>query len=77
MCDFSVDLNDLPDHDVDVRGDFDAELAAVMPLAREELVLLDGKRITVTEKGRPFVRLVAAAFDAYLAKARARHSAAV
>jgi oxygen-independent coproporphyrinogen-3 oxidase len=31
----------------------------------------------VTEQGRPFVRLVAAAFDAHLAQGRARHSIAV
>ena len=66
MCDFSVDLDELP-----VRAsekDFDAELAAVMPFAAEGLVQLEGKRIKVTAKGRPFVRLVAAAFDAYLTK---------
>ena len=56
---------------------FDAELAALTPLAAERLAELEGKRITITEEGRPFVRLVAAAFDAYLAKARARHSVAV
>ena len=31
----------------------------------------------VTEEGRPFVRLVAAAFDAYLPKNHKRHSVAV
>jgi oxygen-independent coproporphyrinogen-3 oxidase len=31
----------------------------------------------VTEAGRPFVRLVASAFDAYLAHGSARHSRAV
>ena len=41
------------------------------------LVRLDDKRITVTGEGRPFVRLVAAAFDLYLAAAQARHSVAV
>ena len=56
---------------------FDAELAALTPFAAERLAELEGKRITITEEGRPFVRLVAAAFDAYLAKARARHSVAV
>jgi oxygen-independent coproporphyrinogen-3 oxidase len=31
----------------------------------------------MTEQGRPFVRLAAAAFDAYLKKGEARHSRAV
>ena len=45
--------------------------------AAEQLVIIEGQRVTVTEAGRPFVRLVAAAFDAYLAKGTARHSRAV
>jgi oxygen-independent coproporphyrinogen-3 oxidase len=36
-----------------------------------------GGRVSVTERGRPFVRLVAAVFDAYLAQNRSRHSIAV
>jgi len=75
MCDFAVDLNEVPGNGM--TRDFDAELEALVPLAAEGLVQLDGKRILVTEPGRPFVRLVAAAFDAYRANAAARHSAAV
>jgi oxygen-independent coproporphyrinogen III oxidase len=41
------------------------------------LITIEGSRITVTEEGRPFVRLVAAAFDAYLPQSRSRHSIAV
>jgi oxygen-independent coproporphyrinogen-3 oxidase len=43
------------------------------------LVTRDGARITVTEPGRPFVRNVAAVFDAYLKTApeQVRHSQAV
>jgi oxygen-independent coproporphyrinogen-3 oxidase len=75
MCDFSVDLDTIVvGEDV---GSFDAELEALAPLAAEGLVRIDGKRMTVTENGRPFVRLAAAAFDAYLSKSRTRHSVAV
>jgi coproporphyrinogen III oxidase-like Fe-S oxidoreductase len=35
------------------------------------------RRIVVTEKARPFVRLVAAAFDAYLPQNHRRHSVTV
>jgi oxygen-independent coproporphyrinogen-3 oxidase len=31
----------------------------------------------MTEKGRPFVRSIAAAFDSYLSTGKARHSLAV
>ncbi|GAB4576787.1 MAG: oxygen-independent coproporphyrinogen III oxidase [Roseibium sp.] len=61
-------------------------LEALKELQAEGLVRLetganDNARIEVTEAGRPFVRLAAAAFDAYLADSqasgKARHSAAV
>ena len=67
MCDFSVivpaDL--LPD-----------AMPTLMPLMEAGMVLVRGRRVTMTARGRPFVRVVAAAFDAWLAKA-GRHSAAV
>jgi oxygen-independent coproporphyrinogen-3 oxidase len=44
---------------------------------RDGLVVVEGNRIRVTEAGRPLVRIVAAAFDVYLARAAARHSVAV
>jgi oxygen-independent coproporphyrinogen-3 oxidase len=46
-------------------------------LQREGLVHQDGDVIMVPESARPFVRLVAAAFDSYLPNHGARHSAAV
>jgi oxygen-independent coproporphyrinogen-3 oxidase len=73
MCDFAADLDTLAGPD----RDFAAELAALAPLAADGLLRIEGRRIAVTEQGRPFVRLVAATFDAYLAQARARHSVAV
>jgi oxygen-independent coproporphyrinogen-3 oxidase len=77
MCDFTVDLDAIAGSNMATESGFEAELAALGPLADERLVQLEGRRIMITEEGRPFVRLVAAAFDAYLAKARARHSVAV
>jgi len=77
MCDFSADLDSAAGGESVCDNRFAAELDALSPLAAEGLVRLEGGRISVTEKGRPFVRLVAAAFDAYLAKARGRHSVAV
>ena len=37
----------------------------------------DGRRVRVTAMGRPFVRAVAAAFDSYVDRGVARHSASV
>jgi oxygen-independent coproporphyrinogen-3 oxidase len=75
MCDFSADLEMIvPEADWNA---IEPDLDALAPLAAEGLVRLEGRRITVTNEGRPFVRLVAAAFDAYLRKGRGRHSVAV
>jgi oxygen-independent coproporphyrinogen-3 oxidase len=56
---------------------FAAELALLAPLAAQRIVEIAGDRVAVTEAGRPFVRLVAAAFDAYLRQGAQRHSVAV
>ena len=40
-------------------------------------ITIDGARVTVTERGRPYVRIAAAAFDAYLPATQKRHSIAV
>jgi oxygen-independent coproporphyrinogen-3 oxidase len=72
MCDLAVDL--------DAHSgamDLSAELAAVDALSASGIVRRHGRRVVVTEKGRPFVRLIAAAFDAYLPENHKRHSVAV
>jgi oxygen-independent coproporphyrinogen-3 oxidase len=69
MCRFAVDLGPYGG-----AARFAAEIAALMPLARDGLVRIDGARLAIPDAMRPFCRLVAQAFDAYAA---ARHSAAV
>ncbi len=76
MCDLAVDL------DAVVTGfgsadSLETELHALQPLADRGLIKLDGRRVEVMPSGRPYLRVVAAAFDAYLPKQTARHSAAV
>ena len=56
---------------------FAAEREVLAPLAAQGIVEIEGDRVAVTEAGRPFVRLVAAAFDAYLRRGAQRHSVAV
>ena len=72
MCAFAVDLTE-----VAPGADFSDALGALAPLAQDRLVVIDERRIAVTENGRPFVRLIASAFDAYLGRGTARHSRAV
>ena len=55
MCDFAVDLDRQA-----AATDFSAELDAVDALCASGIVRRHGREIVVTEKGRPFVRLVAA-----------------
>jgi oxygen-independent coproporphyrinogen-3 oxidase len=72
MCDFAVDL------DAEAGpADFAAELDALDAFAAAGIVRRNGRHVVVTEKWQPFVRLVAAAFDAYLPQNQKRHSVAV
>jgi oxygen-independent coproporphyrinogen-3 oxidase len=73
MCDLCVDLRNFPQP---AGADFSPEIHRLAPLVDAGLVRLDGLSVQVTERGRPFVRLVAAAFDAYL-QAGQSHSVAV
>ncbi|HXW27532.1 MAG TPA: oxygen-independent coproporphyrinogen III oxidase [Xanthobacteraceae bacterium] len=75
MCDLAVDLAACGAGNGPI--DFGEGIAALTPLRDEGLVEINGARIRVTERGRPFVRLVAAAFDRYLANGTSRHSRAV
>lgn len=54
-----------------------SELAALAPMMSDGLVEVKGGRIRVTDKGRPWMRTVAAPFDRYLETGEARHSRAV
>jgi oxygen-independent coproporphyrinogen-3 oxidase len=76
MCDLEVDLATVARGYPCATG-FTAELEGLRALEREGVLVSDGRRLRLTEKGRPYVRLVAAAFDAYLPRGKARHSAAV
>ena len=78
MCEMAVDLHAAAKGcDFDVVRDFANALDVLRSFEDDGIVVIDGHRIVVTEKGRPFVRLVASAFDAYLKRDPARHSLAV
>ncbi|HME85261.1 MAG TPA: coproporphyrinogen III oxidase, partial [Roseiarcus sp.] len=57
----------------------DAASRGMARFVDDGLASWDGRRIVVTEQGRPFVRSIAALFDAYLGQPsdKPRHSRAV
>jgi oxygen-independent coproporphyrinogen-3 oxidase len=76
MCDMAVDL-DAATGEIGLAADFSGELESLQPYRDNGSVEIDGRRIRITEKGRPYLRLVASAFDTYLGQAKSRHSVAV
>ncbi len=78
MCNLACDLDQVANEFCDrSRESFEQEFEALTPFVAEELVRVDGGLVTVNEKGRPYLRLIAATFDAYLPACRTRHSVAV
>jgi oxygen-independent coproporphyrinogen-3 oxidase len=80
MCDLEVDVEAVAvGQGADPAPLVEAASAGLSKFVEDELASWDGRRVAVSEKGRPFVRSVAALFDAYLAEAgdKPRHSRAV
>jgi len=76
MCDMAVDLDAAVDES-GLAADFSGEIESLQPYCDNGSIEIDGHRIRITEKGRPYLRLVASAFDTYLGQAKSRHSVAV
>jgi len=79
MCDLAVDLPRMAKSmDMSAAPLLD-DAAGLTPFIEDGLVTWDGARLSVTDRGRPFVRNVAALFDVYLRRASAtpRHAASV
>jgi oxygen-independent coproporphyrinogen-3 oxidase len=67
MCNFAVHFKDYNKiFSRDFKSDFHQELSEIIELEKQGLVNLHPQKITATSKGRVFIRLVAAIFDAYL-----------
>jgi len=77
MCSRSVDLDPAAKRH-GARPDWCAnELEALAQMQADGLVTVENKRLSVRPEGAPFVRVIAAAFDAYLPLYAGRHSVAV
>ena len=78
MCDMTVDLGAVSaESGFDIGTDFSQEIESLQPFTENGTLVIEGNRLRITEKGRPYMRLVASAFDSYLKQSRSKHSVAV
>lgn len=69
MCSNPIDFDAVgKQHDISFRDYFSEELRQIQLYADEGLIALDDKRVSITPKGRLFVRAVGMAFDHYLTR---------
>jgi oxygen-independent coproporphyrinogen-3 oxidase len=76
LCRFALDPSDLEGF----WGNGKALMEEARQIALSDpdgLTMMDGECFRITEKGKPFVRTIAAMFDTYLAAGTGRHSLAV
>ena len=77
MCDFQVDLAAACTAHGFAQGVLDSAAASLEGLEADGLIARSDSSIKVTALGRPYVRAVCAAFDAYLEPEARRHALAV
>lgn len=77
MCHLDCDIGALVNEYNGLQEPFEHELEALLPFAADGLVRIDGNRIIVEERGRPYLRLIASTFDVYLPTSQVRHSIGV
>jgi oxygen-independent coproporphyrinogen-3 oxidase len=77
MCFLEVDLAEVCREFGAEPSGFAGEIDSLAEMAADGLVVIEGWRLRVTERGRPFVRTLCAAFDAYLEPGATRHAQAV
>jgi oxygen-independent coproporphyrinogen III oxidase len=77
MCDLAFDRAELRARFGSAAACAEAEAEALMGREADGLLAPTSNGFKITEKGRPFVRSICAAFDAYLEDGNTRHSAGV
>lgn len=73
MCDFVVRLPEIESRHGPAPDRFSASLARLAPLIEDGLVTCSADTIEVTPLGRPFVRLICAAFDSSIVPSGGKH----
>ncbi len=74
MCHFEVDLADICRRYGTPLPPLLSDVEALPALIGDGLAALDGTRLSVTERGRPLVRSVCAAFDRHYTGGEGRHA---
>ena len=75
MCDLEIDFKNMGRSlNLDFTTHFEKELSNLDEFQQDELIKLDTNRLTVTDKGRLFIRNIAMTFDAYLGEGEGRFS---
>jgi oxygen-independent coproporphyrinogen-3 oxidase len=77
MCDLAVDVDAVCRRFGADASVFDADLDKLAGMEADGLVIRQGRRLTVSEAGRPLVRAACAVFDHYLKAGETRHAKAV
>ncbi len=74
MCRYAADIGETCRKHGAAVDAFLATIDGLAPLVRDGLISIDGDRLAVTDRGRPLVRSVCAAFDRYYTGAEGRHA---
>lgn len=74
MCDLRVDLAQVCARHGRAPSTLEREIDSLQTFAEDGLLRIDGPRVTITEQGRPIVRTICSAFDAYLNPHAVHHS---
>jgi oxygen-independent coproporphyrinogen-3 oxidase len=74
MCDLRADPANLARRHGLAEDTLAAEIESLGPMVDDGLAEIAGGIVRITESGRPFMRVIAAAFDGYFAGQPARHS---
>jgi oxygen-independent coproporphyrinogen III oxidase len=69
LCDFEVDLSQFGGREL-----FENSITQLSDLVKEGIAKVEGNIVGATEIGKPFVRLIAQYFDAYLNESGGKHS---
>lgn len=77
MCDFQVDLGACAANTPEAETGVTLNDPALEAMEQDGLIDRDGARLIIRDAGKPYVRQVAACFDAYLGRGAARHSSTV